>query len=113
MSQIYGVTVGNGWDVGAGWKMGLQVGTTAAVQNISTNPYGAYGYFFRVYGPLHNNPPYANFDQIQPGWTCVQLPGSVVVAVVPDPADNNESCTIQISGRTFVLNQFYSFTGYP
>jgi hypothetical protein len=88
--------------------MGTLLAITAQAQNTSTNPYGAFGYFSGVYGPSHNNPPYANFDQIQPGWTVVQLPGTVVVAVTPDPADN-QSCTIEISGLTFVLNQFYSF----
>jgi hypothetical protein len=83
--------------------------TTAGAMNYSAN--GLSAYFFRVYGPLHNDPGHANFDQVQPGWTCDQLPGSVVVSNVPDPADNNESCTITITGGTFVQNTFYTFTG--
>ena len=78
--------------------------TTPSANNYNAN--GTTGYFFRVYGPLHTG---EGYDRIQPGWTCVQIPGSVVVSNVPDPADNNESCTITISGGTFVLNTFYSF----
>ena len=81
--------------------------TTTSAMNYNAN--GTSAYFFRVYGPAHLS---EGFDRIQPGWTCVQIPGSVVVSNVPDPGDNNESCVITITGGTFVLNTFYSFTGY-
>lgn len=84
-------------------------GTTAGAMNYSAN--GTSAYFFRVYGPLHNDPPHANYDKVQAGWTCDQIPGSVVVSNVPDPGDNNESCVITITGGTFVQNTFYTFTG--
>jgi hypothetical protein len=84
--------------------------TTAGSMNYSVN--GTSAYFFRVYGPLHNDPPHANYDKVQAGWTCDQLPGSVVVSNVPDSGDNNESCVITITGGTFVQNTFYTFTGY-
>ena len=69
---------------------------------------GNVGYFFRTYGPLH---PSEGYDRIQPGWTVSGQPTWIVVSVVPDPGDNNESCVITITGGTFVLNTFYSFTG--
>jgi hypothetical protein len=78
---------------------------TSSAMNYNAN--GTSGYFFRVYGQLH---PSEGYERIQPGWTCVQIPGSVVVNNVPDPGDNNESCTITISGGTFVQNTFYSFS---
>ena len=78
--------------------------TTVSANNYNSD--GNTGYFFRTYGPLH---PSEGYDRIQAGWTCVQIPGSVVVSVVPDPDDNNESCTITITGGTFILNTFYSF----
>ena len=87
----------------------LTPATTAGAMNYNAN--GTSAYFFRVYGPLHNDPGHANFDQVQAGWTCIQIPGAVVVSNVPDPADNNESCVITITGGTFVQNTFYSFTG--
>ena len=107
-----GIQIGTGITIGGGIFMGTgsPLLTTSSAQNYNAN--GAAGYFFRVYGPLHNNPPNANYDQIQAGWTCVQLPGSSVVSVVPDSGDNNESCTVNITGGTFVLNSFYSFQGY-
>ena len=80
--------------------------TTVSAMNYNAN--GTSAYFFRVYGPSH---PSEGYERIQPGWTCVQIPGAVVVSNVPDPGDNNESCVITITGGTFVLNTFYSFTG--
>ena len=87
----------------------LTSATTAGAMNYNAN--GTTAYFFRVYGPLHNDPGHANYDKVQAGWTCDQLPGSIVVSNVPDPGDNNESCTITITGGTFVQNTFYTFTG--
>ena len=69
---------------------------------------GPSSFFFRVYGPLHTT---SAFERIQPGWTVVGQPTWVVVSNVPDATDNNESCTITISGGSFVLNTFYAFTG--
>ena len=83
--------------------------TTAGAMNYSAN--GTSAYFFRVYGPLHNDPGHANFDQVQAGWTCDQILGAVVISNVPDLSDNNESCTITITGGTFVQNTFYTFSG--
>jgi subtilisin family serine protease len=70
------------------------------------NANGSSGYFFRVYGPLH---PSEGYDRIQPGYRVTGLPAASVVSVVPDPADNNESCTITITGGTFIQNSFYGF----
>jgi subtilisin family serine protease len=70
------------------------------------NANGSSGYFFRVYGPLH---PSEGYDRIQPGYRVTGLPDASVVSVVPDPADNNESCTITITGGTFIQNSFYGF----
>jgi hypothetical protein len=78
---------------------------TSAEQARSTT--GPSSWFFRVYGASHA----ARFDRIQPGWTVVAHPTWVVTSVVPDASDNNESCTITISGGSFIQNTFYVFTG--
>ena len=72
--------------------------------NYSAN--GSSGYFFRVYGPLH---PSEGYDRIQPGYRVTGLPDASVVSVEPDPNDYNESCTITITGGTFIQNIYYGF----
>jgi hypothetical protein len=79
---------------------------------ITTNGAQAYGsgastFFFRVYGPLHPN---EAFERIQPGWNVVGQPTWIVTSVVPDAGDNNESCTITITGGSFIDTTYYAFT---
>ena len=81
--------------------------TTSSAQAYGS---GSSSYFFRVYGPLHNNPSNVNFDQIQLGWYVVGHPDWIVTSVVPDADDNNESCTITITGGSFIDVSFYGFT---
>jgi hypothetical protein len=86
----------------------VAVTTTASMNNAVG---GNAGYFFRTYGPLHTA---EGYDRIEAGWVARGAGGVVigtVVSNVPDPADNNESCTITISGGNFVQNTFYYFTG--
>jgi len=83
--------------------------TTTGAMNYSVG--GNAAYFFRTYGPLHTS---EGFDRIQEGWLAYGAGGiliGTVVSNVPDPGDNNESCTITISGGNFVQNTFYYFTG--
>jgi hypothetical protein len=80
---------------------------------VTTAGFAAYGggtsaYFFRAYGPLH---PDGAYERIQPGWTVTGNPTWIVTSVVPDSNDNNESCTITISGGSFIDTTYYSFTG--
>ena len=77
--------------------------TTPGAQALGT---GTSSGFFRVYGPLHTE----RYDRIQPGWTVVDHPTWVVVSNTADASDNNESCTIVISGGSFVTGQYYAFT---
>lgn len=110
MSQIYGVTVGNGWAVGPGWKMGtLVLLTTSSAQNYAAD--GPTMATFRVLNRGGNwNEFYANYTNGT--WSCVQFPGSQVTNItVPNPSEP-DSIDITITGGTFVLNTFYSFQGY-
>jgi hypothetical protein len=84
----------------------LTLTTTPGAMNYNAD--GNTGYFFRTYGPLH---PGEGYDRIQPGWTVADRPTWVVVSVVPDANDNNESCVITITGGEFVQNTYYAFTG--
>jgi hypothetical protein len=53
---------------------------------------------------------YANYTNGT--WSCVEIPGSVVVNMaIPDPSEP-ESPSITITGGTFVLNNSYTFQGY-
>lgn len=75
--------------------------TTPSVQNVAGAD-GATGFFFL--GSWAGNPQ-IGLQLIQPGWTCVQLPGAVVTGT-------NESLqTITITGGVFVSGAFYTFTG--
>jgi hypothetical protein len=119
-----GILYTNGLDEISRTAIGQTASTTYAAEfdelgtdliPLTTSSAQAYGsgsssYFFRVYGPLHNNPPNANFDQIQLGWYVVGHPTWIVTSVVPDADDNNESCTITITGGSFIDVSFYGFT---
>ena len=88
-------------------------GITITTSTITTPGFAAYGggtsaYFFRSYGPLH---PDGAYERIQPGWTVAGHPDWVVVSNVPDSNDNNESCTITITGGSFIDTTYYAFTG--
>lgn len=79
--------------------------TTQVSQNISGTSTPT-GFFFYGWAddPGQSNPP---FGVIQVGWTCVQIPGSVVT-VVGDGVTNYD---ITITGGSFASGGFYSFTG--
>jgi hypothetical protein len=79
--------------------------TTQVNQNVSGTSTPT-GFFFYGWAddPGQSNPP---FDVIQVGWTCVQIPGSVVT-VVGDGVTNYD---ITITGGSFASGGFYSFTG--
>jgi hypothetical protein len=79
--------------------------TTQEAQNVSGTSTPT-GFFFYGWAddPGQINPP---FSVIQVGWSCVQIPGSVVTAVGDGVTDYN----ITISGGSFVSGVSYSFTG--
>ena len=79
--------------------------TTQTAQNVSGTSTPT-GFFFYGWAddPGQSNPP---FGLIQVGWTCVQIPGSVVT-VVGDGVTNYD---ITITGGSFASGGFYSFTG--
>ena len=74
--------------------------TTWAQQNVSGTSTNV-GFF--PYG-WQTNP--NNFNEIQVGWTCVQLAGSVVTAV----GNGTTDLTVTISGATFISGDTYTFT---
>jgi tetrahydrodipicolinate N-succinyltransferase len=105
-----GIAIGEGISIGAGISVDAGVFlTTSSAQNYAAN--GATMATFRV---LNRG---GNWDEFYAGWTngtwsCVQIPGSVVVNVtIPNPGEP-DSIDITITGGTFVLNSFYSFQGY-
>lgn len=79
--------------------------TTQGAQNISGTSTPT-GFFFYGWAddPGQSNPP---FGVIQIGWSCVQLPGSVVTAV----GDGVTNYDITITGGSFSSGGTYSFTG--
>ena len=79
--------------------------TTQIAQNISGTSTPT-GFFFYGWAddPGQINPP---FGVIQVGWSCVQIPGSVVTAVGDGVTDYN----ITISGGSFASGESYSFIG--
>ena len=116
-----GILYTNGLDEISRTSIGQTASTTYAAEfdelgtdliPLTTSSAQAYGsgsssYFFRVYGPNH---PSEAFDRIQAGWNVVGHPDWIVTSVVPDAGDNNESCTITITGGSFVDVSFYAFT---
>jgi hypothetical protein len=79
--------------------------TTQSAQNVSGTSTPT-GFFFYGWAddPGQINP---TFSVIQVGWSCVQIPGSVVTAVGDGVADYN----ITISGGSFASGATYSFVG--
>ena len=79
--------------------------TTQTAQNVSGTSTPT-GFFFYGWAddPGQVNPP---FGVIQVGWSCVEIPGSVVT-VVGDGVTNYD---ITITGGSFASGGFYSFTG--
>ena len=74
--------------------------TSPSIQNVAGAD-DATGFFFL--GSWAGNPS-VGLQFVQPGWTCVQLPGAVVTGT-------NESLqTITITGGVFVSGAFYTFT---
>ena len=99
------LTIGPGIDIGGGIKVGLNATlTTSSAQSYSS---GASMATFRVLNRGGNwDEFFANW--INGTWSCDQFPGSVVTNMT-NPGD--DSPIITITGGTFVLNSFYSFTG--
>ena len=85
--------------------IGIAALTTQVNQNVSGTSTPT-GFFFYGWAddPGQTNPP---FGVIQVGWSCVQIPGSVVT-VVGDGVTNYD---ITITGGSFASGGFYSFTG--
>ena len=111
MSQPQGVKIGPGWEIGPGWTMGLAANpllTTTSAQNYAAD--GPTMATFRVLNRGGNwNEFYASYTNGT--WSCDQLPGSLVTNMtIPNPSEP-DSPDITITGGTFVLNNFYSFTG--
>ena len=100
------LTIGPGIDIGGGIKVGPNtLLTTTSAQN-----YAADGSTMATFRVLNRG---GNWDEffanwINGTWSCDQLPGSVVTNMT-NPGD--DSPIITITGGTFVLNSFYSFTG--
>ena len=103
------LTIGAGIDIGGGIKVGLNASLqTTSVQNYAAN--GSTMATFRVLNRGGNwDEFYANYTNGT--WSCDQLSGSVVTNMtIPNPSEP-DSPDITITGNTFVLNSFYSFTG--
>ena len=103
------LTIGSGIDIGGGIKVGPNtLLTTTSAQNYAAD--GPTMSTFRVLNRGGNwNEFYANYTNGT--WSCDQLPGSVVTNMtIPNPSEL-DSPDITITGGTFVLNSFYSFTG--
>lgn len=95
-----GIEVGNGIRVGTSVLL-----TTSGAQAYSS---GATMATFRV---LNRGGNWDEFFASWPNgtWTCVDIPGSVVINMT-NPGD--DSPLITISGGSFVVNQSYTFEGY-
>ena len=103
------LTIGPGIDIGGGIKVGIN----ASLQTTSAQNYAADGPTMATFRILNRggnwNEFYANYTNGT--WSCDQLPGSVVTNMtIPNPSEP-DSPDITITGGTFVLNSFYSFTG--
>jgi hypothetical protein len=100
------LTIGAGISMGGGIKVGIPITlTTTAAQN-----YAADGPIMSTFRVLNRG---GNWDEFFANWTngswsCDQFPGSVVTNMT-NPGD--DSPIITITGGTFILNTFYSFTG--
>ena len=100
------LTVGPGIDIGGG----VRVGSAASLTTTAAQNYAADGPLMSTFRVLNRG---GNWDEFFANWTngswsCDQFPGSVVTNMV-NPGD--DSPVITITGGTFILNSFYSFTG--
>jgi hypothetical protein len=79
---------------------------TQVNQNLSgtSTPTGFFFYGWQILNPGQTVP---TFSVIQPGWSCVEIPGSIVT-VVGDGVTNYD---ITITGGSFASGGTYSFTG--
>lgn len=79
---------------------------TQVNQNLSgtSSPTGFFYYGWQILNPGQTEP---TFSVIQPGWSCVQIPGSIVAAV----GDGVTNYDITITGGSFASGGTYSFTG--
>ena len=102
------LTIGPGIDIGGGISVGSTVLTTTSAQNYAAD--GPTMATFRILNRGGNwNEFYAHYTNGT--WSCDQLPGSVVTNMtIPNPSEP-DGPDITITGGTFVLNSFYSFTG--
>ena len=106
-----GIAIGEGINIGSGIRLGLNALlplTTTSAQNYAAD--GSTMATFRVLNRGGNwNEFYASYTNGT--WSCDQLPGSIVTNMtIPNPSEP-DSPDITITGGTFVLNSFYSFTG--
>ena len=105
-----GIKIEGGITIESGVSMGtFPLLTTTSAQNYAAD--GATMSTFRILNRGGNwNEFYASYTNGT--WSCDQLPGSVVTNMtIPNPSEP-DSPDITITGGTFVLNSFYSFTGY-
>ena len=79
---------------------------TQVSQNLSGTT-GPVGFFFYGWQILHPGQTEPTFSAIQPGWSCVEIPGSVVTAV----GDGITDYTITMSFGLFASGGTYSFIG--
>ena len=103
------LTIGPGIDIGGGIKVGLNASlTTTGAQN-----YAADGPTMATFRVLNRG---GNWDEFYAHytngtWSCVEIPGSVVINMtIPSPSEP-DSPDITITGGTFVLDSSYTFTG--
>ena len=102
-----GIKIEGGITIESGVSMGtFPLLTTTSAQNYAAD--GATMSTFRILNRGGNwNEFYASYTNGT--WSCTEIPGSQVTNMY-NPGD--DSPVITITGGTFVLNSFYSFTGY-
>jgi hypothetical protein len=97
-----GITVGSGIAINAGPFYGQN---TIGVQNVAgSNDYTGF-FFLGSPGGWNNDTNSPSFNDIQPGWTVVNLPGARVVST--NPGDQ----TVTVTGGMFISGSTYAFTG--
>ena len=102
-----GIKIEGGITIESGVSMGtFPLLTTTSAQNYAAD--GPTMSTFRILNRGGNwNEFYASYTNGT--WSCTEIPGSQVTNMY-NPGD--DSPVITITGGTFVLNSFYSFTGY-
>ena len=102
-----GIKIEGGITIESGVSMGtFPLLTTTSAQNYAAD--GPTMSTFRILNRGGNwNEFYASYTNGT--WSCTEIPGSQVTNMY-NPGDDSPEITI--TGGTFVLNSFYSFTGY-